>query len=227
MVGHQPANAAAASLPGTAPDGRTFAATLEQQMAANTAAALSGSGTSESLPTLPALPGAYGAPGMQAPYGMVAALPPADGAHAAGAQGVASAYGTPGLHAAYGTPQVGYGATPFAPPVSSKLVGDLDGMSPDLRAGLEQVAAQLGTKLEVISGHRSHAEQQVLYDRYLAGTGNLAAKPGTSRHETGRAADVYVNGVALANVPGARKAAAAAGLGFPVPGEAWHVERLR
>jgi hypothetical protein len=39
-------------------------------------------------------------------------------------------------------------------------------------------------------GSRSTAKQKVLYDMYLAGKGNLAAKPGTSWHETGLAVDV-------------------------------------
>jgi len=106
----------------------------------------------------------------------------------------------------------------------SMLRGDLEGMDPALRFRLEQVGRQLGKPLEVISGHRSREEQADLYQRYLNGTGNLAAPPGSSRHETGRAADVYVDGVALASVEGASAAAETAGLGFPVPGEAWHVE---
>jgi len=42
----------------------------------------------------------------------------------------------------------------------------------------------------VSSGWRSYAEQAQLYAAYLAGTGNLAAKPGTSNHEGGEAVDV-------------------------------------
>lgn len=41
----------------------------------------------------------------------------------------------------------------------------------------------------VTSGFRSYGEQAVLYARYLAG-GNIAAKPGSSNHESGRAIDV-------------------------------------
>lgn len=107
----------------------------------------------------------------------------------------------------------------------SRLTGDLDGLDPGLRAGLEQVAQRLGRELDVISGHRTYDEQAALYQKYLNGTGNLAAPPGHSNHESGNAADVYVDGVALADVPGGREAAAAAGLHFPVGGESWHVER--
>lgn len=122
--------------------------------------------------------------------------------------------------------------TGAAPPTAgaatpSRLTGDVAGLDPQLLASLEQVAAQLGSPIEVKSGLRTTAEQQELYRRYLNGTGNLAAKPGTSNHETGRAVDAYVGGVALASVDGSRAAAAAAGLGFPVGGEPWHVERAR
>jgi LAS superfamily LD-carboxypeptidase LdcB len=41
----------------------------------------------------------------------------------------------------------------------------------------------------VTSAYRSLAEQERLYALYLAGRGNLAAKPGTSWHERGRALD--------------------------------------
>lgn len=37
---------------------------------------------------------------------------------------------------------------------------------------------------------RTRDQQQNLYDAYKAGRGPLAAKPGTSRHETGRALDI-------------------------------------
>lgn len=46
-----------------------------------------------------------------------------------------------------------------------------------------------GWRGQVNSGFRSRAEQAILYARYLAG-GNLAARPGTSEHEKGRAIDV-------------------------------------
>lgn len=120
------------------------------------------------------------------------------------------------------------GAAPVAGPAlaagPSRLTGDTSGLNDTLRAALEQVAQQLGQPVEVKSGFRSRAEQAELYQRYLNGTGNLAAPPGSSNHESGNAADVYVNGVALANAPGGRAAATAAGLGFPVGGEPWHTE---
>ncbi len=139
----------------------------------------------------------------------------------------------PGLSQAGGTGALGIqallaGQLPGAAGATggpTRLKGDLDGLDPGLRAGLEQVAERLGKQIDVVSGHRSYDEQAALYQKYLNGTGNLAARPGTSNHESGNAADVYIDGVALGSVAGGREAAAAAGLHFPVRGEAWHVER--
>lgn len=55
----------------------------------------------------------------------------------------------------------------------------------------------------VTSGFRTFAEQSALYARYLAG-GPLAARPGTSSHETGQAVDVsdyYTFGRIMATAP--------------------------
>lgn len=41
----------------------------------------------------------------------------------------------------------------------------------------------------VTSAFRTRAEQEYLYQLYLSGKGNLAAKPGTSKHEFGLAID--------------------------------------
>lgn len=109
---------------------------------------------------------------------------------------------------------------------SGLLVGDLTGVHPELIRRLDALAVATGREIEVISGWRSRHEQEGLYRSFLSGAGNLAAVPGTSNHETGRAADVYVDGVALASVDGVGEQAAALGLHFPVPGEAWHVEMV-
>lgn len=125
-------------------------------------------------------------------------------------------------------PALGSGWAPAAatrsPSTSGRLTGDLAGIAPSLIAKLDQLAIAIDRDIEIVSGWRRHAEQQELYERFLSGTGNLAAVPGTSRHETGMAADVYVDGVALANVEGAAEAAARLGMHFPVPGEPWHLE---
>lgn len=129
----------------------------------------------------------------------------------------------PVLGAGVGGVQGMTGAAPAGP--VTNVTGKIDGLDPELLARLDAVGRELGAKIDVISGHRTYEEQAKLYAAYQAGTGNLAAKPGTSNHEHGGAADVYVNGVALADVDGAREIAARHGLHFPVGGESWHVER--
>jgi hypothetical protein len=109
---------------------------------------------------------------------------------------------------------------------SGLLTGDLTGIHPELIKRLDALAVAMGSEIEVVSGWRTRHEQEGLYQSFLSGVGNLAAVPGTSNHETGRAADVYVDGVSLADVDGARAQAAALGLHFPVAGEAWHVEMV-
>ncbi len=109
---------------------------------------------------------------------------------------------------------------------SGLLVGDLTGVHPELIRRLDALAVATGREIEVISGWRKRHEQEALYQSFLSGVGNLAAVPGTSNHETGRAADVYLDGVALASVDGVMEHATALGLHFPVPGEAWHVEMV-
>ena len=69
-------------------------------------------------------------------------------------------------------------------------------------------------------GFRALADQQRAYANYLAG-GNLAAKPGTSQHELGRALDINP-------WPTSAQAALLAqfGLGQTVGGEPWHIGLL-
>ena len=109
---------------------------------------------------------------------------------------------------------------------SGRLTGDLAGTTPALRDRLDRLAADLGVQLELVSGWRTRHEQSELYQMFLNGTGNLAAVPGTSRHEIGYAADVYIDGTALADYKDARARAKKFGLHFPVAGEAWHVELI-
>lgn len=102
--------------------------------------------------------------------------------------------------------------------------GDIEGLNEDLLNRLAQVGEILGTKVHITSGYRSREEQARLYQMYLNGTGNLAAPPGSSRHETGNAADCSIGGMNIGNYPGAADAMRQVGLGLPVGGEAWHVE---
>jgi hypothetical protein len=49
--------------------------------------------------------------------------------------------------------------------------------------------ARFGVDLPVVYAYRTYAEQVRMYAAYLAGTGNLAARPGTSTHGLGIAID--------------------------------------
>lgn len=95
-------------------------------------------------------------------------------------------------------------------------MANLDGLSPAMRAAVEKILAESNGKVTVVSGFRSNEEQQRLYEKYLAGTGNLAAKPGTSKHEHGEAVD-FGGDLQLA-----AQLAAKYGLTASVPGEPWH-----
>lgn len=60
-----------------------------------------------------------------------------------------------------------------------------------LRAAFQ---AATGKNLLVTDGLRTYEEQAALYAKWKAGTANLAAAPGTSKHETGRALDLRDSG---------------------------------
>lgn len=119
-------------------------------------------------------------------------------------------------------------STPPPPPAGADIgkwvTGDKEGLNPDLLQRLAKIGERMGEPVSITSGHRSREEQEVLYQKYLNGTGNLAAKPGTSNHESGNAADVKIGGTSLANNAEAKKIADELGLHFPVPGEPWHIE---
>lgn len=75
-----------------------------------------------------------------------------------------------------------------------------------------------GVSLQINSAHRSRAEQERLYAAYKNGTGNLAARPGTSNHEKGQAIDFKSTSGAYSWL-----AKNAQRFGFKnLPGEPWH-----
>ena len=98
--------------------------------------------------------------------------------------------------------------------------GDTDFM-PALGMALSKMSKAAGQSIYVQSGWRSYAEQAALYQAYLNGTGNLAAPPGSSNHESGRAADITPGSEVFGGM------ASRFGLGFTVPGESWHIELLK
>lgn len=96
------------------------------------------------------------------------------------------------------------------------MADSLDGLTPEMRAIIEKILAEAGGKVTISSGYRTRDEQQALYDKYKSGNGNLAARPGTSKHEHGEAVD-FGGDLALA-----AQLAKKYGLVNSVPGEPWH-----
>ena len=100
------------------------------------------------------------------------------------------------------------------------LSGDLDA-KPALLRRLEALAAERGERWHVTSGHRSFAEQKRLWDRRDSNPYPVA-RPGSSRHESGRAADVTIEGRPIQSVV---PAAQLQRFGLrPLVGDAVHVE---
>jgi hypothetical protein len=102
----------------------------------------------------------------------------------------------------------------------SHLTGDLDA-APELLARLEQLAARRGETFAVTSGTRTRAEQERLWAG-RASNPYPVARPGSSLHESGRAADVTVGGRPIQDVVPAGELRAV-GLS-PLAGDAVHVE---
>lgn len=87
---------------------------------------------------------------------------------------------------------------------------------------MRAAARKDGVQLRVVSGFRTYAHQKRLYDAYRAGRGNLAAPPGYSNHQSGRALDLNTSD------PGVyswlTRNAATYGFVRTVPSEKWHWE---
>lgn len=60
----------------------------------------------------------------------------------------------------------------------------------DTMKSFQDVCKRLSMKVTNSTSYRTYEEQQRLYNLYLAGNGNKAAKPGTSYHEIGLAIDM-------------------------------------
>jgi len=75
--------------------------------------------------------------------------------------------------------------------------------------------------------YRTYAQQVTAYNNYLNGTGNLAAKPGTSNHGWGLAADISTS--IMSATESSWLGANAANWGFvrDVSGEPWHYHYIR
>jgi LAS superfamily LD-carboxypeptidase LdcB len=112
--------------------------------------------------------------------------------------------------------------------VQVKVV-DVGGAEVEARTGkafraMQKAARKAGVTLAIRSGFRTHAKQKKLYKKYRAGEGNLAAKPGYSAHESGRALDLVVTESRTYQWLVAH--AAAFGFHRTVAGEPWHWEYL-
>lgn len=59
---------------------------------------------------------------------------------------------------------------------------------------LKDAAARKNLLLQINSGFRPYQRQEQLYQSYLQGAGNLAAKPGASNHQHGQAFDLNTHG---------------------------------
>ncbi len=89
---------------------------------------------------------------------------------------------------------------------------------------MARAAEKAGLDLRIRSGFRSHAKQKQLYKDYVRGRGHLAARPGYSNHESGRALDIYITDYRV--LEWLEKHASEYGFHRTVPGEAWHWEYL-
>jgi hypothetical protein len=145
------------------------------------------------------------------------APPPSQGA---GFQGALDGAMAQPAAAASAAPPAGPAQSHAAPGTYPHLNGDLD-CSPELLRRLEALAAKRGETFHITSGLRTFAEQKRLWDNRGSNPFPVA-HPGHSRHESGRAADVIVNGKPIqAAIPTADLKAA--GLA-PLSGDAVHVE---
>ena len=89
---------------------------------------------------------------------------------------------------------------------------------------MAKAASKAGIDLRIRSGFRSHAKQTRLYKKYRRGEGNLAARPGFSNHESGRALDIYITDYQVYDW--LEHHASDFGFHRTVPGEPWHWEYL-
>ena len=130
------------------------------------------------------------------------------------------------LQSAMGAAPTGVAQPPAAgaaPGTYPSLTGDLDA-GPEILAKLQALAAQRGETWQVNSGLRTFAEQQRLYDN-RGSNPNPVARPGSSLHESGNAADVSINGRPIQSVISAAELRAA-GL-EPLAGDPPHVSLPR
>jgi LAS superfamily LD-carboxypeptidase LdcB len=89
---------------------------------------------------------------------------------------------------------------------------------------MRDAAAEAGVYLQPWSGFRSNEKQAHLYADWKAGIGNPAAKPGYSKHQSGRALDINLLGVPKETFAWLTKHASRYGFRRTVASEPWHWE---
>ncbi len=89
---------------------------------------------------------------------------------------------------------------------------------------MRAAAASAGIELVVNSAWRSLEAQQLLYEKYLAGKGALAAKPGYSNHQAGIDVDIESGNGSNAAYVWLTQNAAHFGFRRTVASEPWHWE---
>lgn len=108
-------------------------------------------------------------------------------------------------------------------------IGNGQVMRPDAAAAfiaMRAAAAQDGITLAVSYAYRSMEEQEMLYAKYLAGTGSLAAKPGFSNHQSGVAVDIRVGNTTSSTYRWLANNAFRFGFKRTVASEPWHWEHV-
>lgn len=88
---------------------------------------------------------------------------------------------------------------------------------------MKSAAARAGVYLQIVSGWRTMEKQRELYQLYLSGRGNLAARPGYSNHQSGLALDLNTSARGVMSWLNAN--GSAYGFRRTVPSEIWHWER--
>lgn len=99
-----------------------------------------------------------------------------------------------------------------------RIGGRVRGLDPEFLKRLASWNAFLGGRYNVSSGYRSVAEQTTLWYRYGQNPRRVA-RPGSSKHNFGLAADL-----APPTTAAHRAAAARFGLAFPMSWEPWHIQ---
>ena len=87
---------------------------------------------------------------------------------------------------------------------------------------MAKAARKAGIEIAIRSGFRSQEKQEKLYRDYKRGWGHLAARPGYSNHQSGKALDIYITDYRV--YEWLKGHAAKFGFKRTVRNEAWHWE---